>query len=66
MESKFTDGTPEHLPTKYNFVILSPLEEEEDPKAKKAPVKVPTPATDEEEKGNEVKIVLDNCNPNED
>jgi len=67
LESKFTNGTPEHLPTKYSFVILSPLEkEEEDAKGKKAPAKAAAPVTDEEEKGNEIKIVIDTCNPNED
>jgi len=67
LEGKFSEGTPENLPNKYNFVILTPKEEEEDPKAKgKAPAKAAQPVADEEEKGNEIKIVIDNCNPNDD
>ncbi len=66
MEGKFTEGVPEYLPSKFNFEILSPKEEEEDPKAKKAPAKAASPVNDEEEKGNEIKIIIDNCNPNED
>lgn len=44
--------------------MISPVEEEEDPKAKKDAKKAP--AAEEVEGGNEVKILIDTCSTNED
>jgi len=44
--------------------VVSPVEEEEDPKAKKDAKKAPV--AEENEGGNEVKILIDTCSPNED
>lgn len=67
LESKFTEGVPEFRANKCLFKLISPVEEEEDPKAKKAPAKAPA-KTDEAEElgGNPIKIAIDVSNPNED
>lgn len=44
--------------------MLSPVEEEEDPKAKKDPKKA-APVEEEAGTGNEIKITVDLANPNE-
>ena len=50
------------IANKYVFDLISPSEEEKDPKAK-TDKKPPTP--DEEPEGNPIKIVIDMINPDE-
>lgn len=64
--SKWEDGVPAHEANKVLFEVLSPVEEEEDPKAKKDAKKAPAAPVDEGEgTGNEIKIAVDLANPNE-
>ena len=64
LESNYTDGVPEYSANKFLLKVVSPVEEEEDPKAKKDAKKAPVP--EENEGGNEIKILIDTCSPNED
>jgi len=45
--------------------VVSPVEEEEDPKAKKDAKKAPTSPEEGEGTGNEIKILIDTCSTNE-
>lgn len=61
---KFTNGVPEFQANKYLLDVISPIEEEEDPKAKKDPKKAAA-QIEEPEGGNAIKISLDTANPDE-
>ena len=65
LESTYTDGVPEYSANKFLLKVISPVEEEEDPKAKKDAKKAPPTPEDGEGTGNEVKILIDIANPNE-
>lgn len=65
IEGKYTEGVPEYEANKYLFNLASPIEEEEDPKAKKDAKKPPTPIEEEKPEGNAIKISIDVCNPDE-
>lgn len=66
LTGKFNEGVPEVQASKYLLNIVSPEEEEEDPKAKKDPKKGAAAPVDEGEgTGNTLKILLDTTNPNE-
>lgn len=64
MTSTWENGVPEHEANKVVFEVLSPTEEEEDPKAKKDPKKA-APVEEDSGTGNEIKITVDLANPNE-
>lgn len=66
LDSKWTDGVPEYQSNKVLFEVLSPVEEEEDPKVKKDPKKAAAaPVEEGEGTGNEIKISVDLANANE-
>ena len=63
VESIWNFGVPELKCNKYVLTVVSPVKEEEDPKAKKDAKKG---AIEEEPEGNnEIKVVIDVTNPNE-
>lgn len=64
LESTWENGVPKHETNKMLFECLSPVEEEEDPKAKKDPKKA-APVEDDVGTGNDIKITVDLANPNE-
>lgn len=66
LSGAYHEGEPARSAAKYDVKILSPVEEEEDPKAKKDAKKAPAAAVDEAEgAGNAVKVIIDVCNPDE-
>jgi len=66
LSGHYDAGVPEKTACKYKVDIISPKEEEEDPKAKKDPKKAAAaPVGESTDRGNAMKVEIDVCNPNE-